>query len=110
VSGKATYLITDLDMALDLQEGEVSRQSAYEGNKVVIPTHRPPLPPRRYPGTHFCQGLIRLQGFSAAGRNYSVKYFSETIGNLTRDLPACSLVPQPTAQKIVSGTSGKSVA
>ena len=25
-----------------------SRQSAHEGGKVVSPTHRPPLPPRKY--------------------------------------------------------------
>jgi hypothetical protein len=27
---------------------------AHEGGKVVSPTHRPPLPPWRIPGTHFC--------------------------------------------------------
>ena len=27
----------------------------------------------------------------------SMKNFNETIGNRTRDLPACSAVPQPTA-------------
>jgi len=27
---------------------------AREGGKVVSPTHRPPLPPRNIPGTHFC--------------------------------------------------------
>jgi hypothetical protein len=27
-----------------------------------------------------------------------MKNFSDTIGNRTRDLPACSTVPQPTAQ------------
>jgi hypothetical protein len=27
---------------------QVSRQSAHEGGKVVNPTHRPPLPPRKY--------------------------------------------------------------
>ena len=27
---------------------QISRQSAYEGGKVVSPTHRPPLPPRKY--------------------------------------------------------------
>ena len=30
-----------------------SRQSAYEGGKVVSPKHRPSLPPGRIPGTHF---------------------------------------------------------
>ena len=33
---------------------ESSRQSAYEGSKVVSPTLRPPLPPVNNPGTHFC--------------------------------------------------------
>ena len=32
---------------------QISRQSAHEGAK-VSPTHRPPLPPRNIPGTHFC--------------------------------------------------------
>jgi len=27
---------------------QISRQSAYEGGKVVRPMHRPPLPPRKY--------------------------------------------------------------
>jgi len=33
---------------------QISRQSAYEGGKVVSPTHWPPLPPGNIPGTHFC--------------------------------------------------------
>jgi hypothetical protein len=33
---------------------QILRQSAYEGGKVVSPTHQPPLPPRNIPGTHFC--------------------------------------------------------
>jgi hypothetical protein len=32
----------------------ISRQSAHKGRKVGSPTHRPSLPPRRIPGTHFC--------------------------------------------------------
>jgi len=28
--------------------------TAQGGGKVVSPTHRPPLPPRNNPGTHFC--------------------------------------------------------
>jgi hypothetical protein len=27
---------------------QISRQSAHEGGKVISPTHRPPLPPRKY--------------------------------------------------------------
>ena len=48
-------------------------------------------------GIHFCYRLSRPQGYSAAGRIMSMKYYSDTIGNRTRDLPTCSAVPQPTA-------------
>jgi hypothetical protein len=33
---------------------QISRQSAHEGGKVVSPTHRLPIPPGNFPGTHFC--------------------------------------------------------
>jgi hypothetical protein len=36
-------------------------------------------------------------GHNAAGRIMSMKNSSDTIGNRTSDLPACSAVPQPTA-------------
>jgi hypothetical protein len=54
-------------------------------------------PPGNIAGTHFCQRLSRPQGHSAAGRMISMKNSNDTIGNQTRDLPACSAVPQPTA-------------
>jgi len=76
---------------------QISRQSAHEGGKVVSTTHRPPLPPGNIPGTHFCQRLSRPQGHSAAGRIMSMKNSNDIIGNRTRNLPACSTVPQPTA-------------
>jgi hypothetical protein len=69
---------------------------AHESGK-VSPTHRPPLPPGNIPGTHFCWRLSRPQSHSAAGRVISMKNSSDTIRNRTRDLPACSAVPQPTA-------------
>jgi len=75
----------------------ISRQSAHEGGKVVSPTHRPSLPPGNIPGTHFCWRLSQPQGHSAAGRIMPMKKYNDTIGNRTRDLPACSAVPQPTA-------------
>jgi len=59
--------------------------------------HRPPLPPGNIPGTHFCWRLSRPQGHSAAWRIVSMKNSNGTIGNRTRDLLACSAVPQPTA-------------
>ena len=42
--------------------------TAQDGCKVVILTHRPPLPPGNAPGTHFCYRLSRPQGHSAIGR------------------------------------------
>jgi hypothetical protein len=54
-------------------------------------------PPGKIPGTQFCQRLSRPQGHSATGRIMSMKNSNDTIGNRTRDVPACSAVPQPTA-------------
>ena len=67
--------------------------TAQDGGKVVSLTHRPPLPPGNTPGTHFCQRLSRPQDHSATGRIMSLKNSSDTIGNRTRDLPVCSVVP-----------------
>jgi len=33
---------------------QILKQSAPEGDKIVSPTHRPPLLPENIPGTHFC--------------------------------------------------------
>jgi hypothetical protein len=41
--------------------------------------------------------LSRPQDHSAAGRIMSMKNSSDAIGNRTRDLPACSAAPHPTA-------------
>jgi len=76
---------------------QISRQSVHEGGKFVSPMHRPPLPPGNIPGTHFCWRLSQPQDHSAAGRIMLMKNSSDTIGNLTRDLPTYSTVPQPNA-------------
>jgi hypothetical protein len=68
----------------------IPRQSAHKCCK-VIPTHLPPLPPRK----HYCYSFL-LEAESAPGLQYGWKDY-DTIGNRTRDLPACSAVPQPTA-------------
>ena len=47
-------------------------------------------PPGIIPGTHFCKRLNQPQGHSVARRIMSLKYSNDTIGNRTRDLPACS--------------------
>jgi hypothetical protein len=55
-----------------------------------------PLPPRKILGTHFCHRLSRPQGHSAVGRIRSSEKSSDLIGIRSRDLPACSIVPEPT--------------
>ena len=67
--------------------------TAQDGGKVVSLTHRPPLPPRNTSGTHFCSRLSRPQGHNVTGRIMSLKNSNDTIGNRTRDLPVCSVVP-----------------
>ena len=67
--------------------------TAQDGGKVVSLTHRPPLPPGNTPGTHFCWRLSRPQGRSATGRIMPLKNSNDIIGNRTRDLPVCSVVP-----------------
>jgi hypothetical protein len=77
----------------EVEAPRISRQPAHESDC----THRGHLPPWDIPSTHFCYRLSQPQGHSAAGRIMSMKNSNDTIGNRTRDLPACSAVPQPTA-------------
>ena len=52
-------------------------------------------PPGNIPGTNFCSRLSQPQGHGAAIRIMLKKNSNDTIWNRTRDLPACSAVPQP---------------
>jgi hypothetical protein len=52
-------------------------------------------PTGNIPGTHFRYRLSQPHGHSATGRIMSMINSNDTIGNRTRDLPACSAVPQP---------------
>ena len=69
--------------------------TAQDGGKFVSPTHQPTLPPENTPGTHFCYRPSRPQGHSVTGRIMSMKNSNDTIGNRTRDLSVCSVVPWP---------------
>jgi hypothetical protein len=66
---------------------QIYRQSVHEGGKVVSPTHRPPLPHRKYSWYSF---MLEAE---ATGRIMSMKNSNDTIGNRTCDLPACSACP-----------------
>jgi hypothetical protein len=57
---------------------------------------RLPFTPRKGPGINICYMLSRTQSHNAAERIRSVEKFNDFIGNRSRDLPACSIVPQPT--------------
>jgi len=57
-------------------------------------------PPGNIPGTHLRYRLSQPQGHSAAGKIMSMKNSIDNIGNRTRELPACSAVPQPTAHRV----------
>jgi hypothetical protein len=63
------------------------------GCEVVSLTLRPPFILRKIPGTRFCYRLSRPQGHVAAERIRSTKISNDFIGNRTRNLPACSIVP-----------------
>jgi hypothetical protein len=77
---------------------QISIQLAHEGGKVVSPTHRPHLPP---PPQEIFVVLISVRGWvdpRAIVRPKGLcqwKISMTPIGNGTRDIPACSSVPQP---------------
>jgi hypothetical protein len=64
---------------------------------VVSPTHRPALPPRKYSWYSFL-----LEAESTTEELCQRKIPVTPIGNRTRDLPAFSAVPQPTAPQRAS--------
>jgi hypothetical protein len=80
---------------------QISRQSAHESGKVVSPKHRPPSLPRKYSWYSFLLEFESTQGHSAVRRITSMKNSNESIGNRTRDLPACSAEPQPRSNRII---------
>jgi hypothetical protein len=78
-----------------------------DGREVVSLTHRSPFTPRKVHGTHFCWRISRPQGHNAAGSIRSIEKSSDLIGNRTRDLPACSIVQQPTTLPRAPVSPGK---
>jgi hypothetical protein len=70
-------------------DSQISWQSAREGFEPYAPAD---FIPRSHP---WCS--LRLKGHSAAGSIKEMKNPSDSIGNRTRHLPACSALPKPTA-------------
>jgi hypothetical protein len=66
------------------------------GGEVVNLTRRPHLYPQEDSWYSFLLEAESIQGHSAAGRIRSIEKSNDLIGNQTHDLPACSIVPQPT--------------
>jgi hypothetical protein len=81
---------------------ETSRLSHFLDNRltddgeVISLTRQPSCIRRKIPSTHFCWRLSRHQGDNAAGRIRRTEKPSDLIWSRARDLPACSIVPQPT--------------
>ena len=74
-----------------------SRQSAREGNKVVSLTQPAAFTPQEiFLVLISVRALSQTHGHSAAGMMPIKEKSSDTIVDLTRDIPACSTVPQPT--------------
>ena len=68
-------------------------------NVVKVPSskHRPPLPPRKYSWYSFLLETESSPGPQGGRKDYINENYSDTIGNRTRDLRACSVEAQPTA-------------
>ena len=73
-------------------------QAPRVSKKFTSSTHRPPLTPRKY---SWCSLLLEAELTPGAIRRSEGlsqwKLPNDTVGNRTRDLPACSAVRQPTA-------------
>ena len=58
---------------------QISRQSTHEGGKVVSPTHRTPLPPRKYSRYSFVLETESTPGPQCGRKDYAIEIFSDTL-------------------------------
>jgi hypothetical protein len=72
------------------------RQSFTDGGEVVSLTHRQPFIPGRFLVLISVRGYVDPQSHGAAGRIRPIEKSNDLIGNRNCELPACSIVPQPT--------------
>ena len=95
-----SYPITGLDRPLQIWEVEahsISKQSSHEVGKAVSPMHRPPLNPRKYPWHSFPLEAESTPWPKCGWKDQVNEKSNDPISNWTHNLPACSIVPQPTA-------------
>jgi hypothetical protein len=84
-----------------------SRYLAHENGKIVIPKHRPPLPPENislfisFRGWVDTRAMVRHEGLC---RIISMKISNDAVRNRNRDFPVCSTVPQPNAPRCAHTT------
>jgi hypothetical protein len=97
VTGRGDAYGSETSMFPNFLENRLADDSEF-----VSLTRRTPFTPRKIRGTHFCYRLSRRQGHSAAGRITSTEKSNDLIGNRTRDLAVCSIVPQPTTLQLSS--------
>jgi hypothetical protein len=94
------WVFGDLPRTLHVNIGILLRRDSHifytDGGEVVSLTRRPPFPPGIFLVLISVRGWVDPQGHSAAGKIRSIEKSNDLIGNRTRDLPACSIVPQPT--------------
>jgi hypothetical protein len=79
------------------------------GGEVISLTRRQPFTPQKYSWYSFLLEAELTQDRNVAGRVRSTENSTDLIGNRTRDLPTCSIVPQPTTlpcAQIVDAISG----
>ena len=92
------YSIAGFGYGVKLLEVEAPRFQDNRHMRVVrlsaLRTGRLYSPPGNIPGTHFCSRLTKEP--QCGRKNYANEKFRYTIGNRTRDLLACSAVPQST--------------
>ena len=76
---------------------QISWQSTLEGGKFISPTHRPSLLQEIFQVLISVTGWVDPRTTTRPEGLCQWKIPNGTIGNRTRNLPACSAVPQPTA-------------
>jgi hypothetical protein len=90
--------IAGIDMPLGIQVFETPRIPRYtKVSALSTGCFYPPPPPEIFLVLVSVRGSVDPHGHSVARRMKSVKNSNDTIGNRTRDLLACSVVPRPPA-------------